>query len=281
MSAVLTSLIAGAATGAVECFVTYPTEYLKTHLQLGGGKYKGLVDCASQTVKKHGFIGLYRGMSVLLAGSIPKQAIRWSAFEQSAVVLRDENGLLSTQRRVLCGAVAGAVEGAFVVTPSETIKTAFITDQRGEQKFKSLIHGTRSIYSSYGFSGLYKGAVPTMMKQATNQAVRFPAQYLALSALAGSSPQKRSSPVYNGLAGVVAGIVSVLVTQPIDLVKTRMQGPMSGKYNSTLHCLATVVSTEGAKVLYSGTIPRMLRVGANVGLTFTIFPLMKKLISSI
>eukprot|EP01059_Diplonema_ambulator_P011794 TRINITY_DN21831_c0_g1_i1.p1 TRINITY_DN21831_c0_g1~~TRINITY_DN21831_c0_g1_i1.p1 ORF type:complete len:281 (+),score=26.65 TRINITY_DN21831_c0_g1_i1:135-977(+) len=277
---VWTSLVAGAATGAVECFVTYPTEYVKTHLQLGGGKYKGMVDCTMQTVRMHGVFGLYKGMSVLLAGSIPKQAVRWGAFEQVSGVMRDEKGALNTQRRVVCGAVAGAVEGAFIVTPSETIKTAFIIDQRGRREYKSLLHGIKTIYSTHGLTGLYKGALPTMAKQATNQAVRFPAQFIALSAIAGSSPEKRSSPLYNGIAGVAAGIISVIVTQPIDLVKTRMQGPQASHYQSTLHCFATVVSTEGARVLYSGTIPRMVRVGANVGLTFTIFPLMKRLINS-
>ena len=246
MNPVLLSVVAGASTGAIECFITYPTEYVKTQLQLSSGQYKGMVDCTKQTVRKHGFLGLYKGMSVLLAGSIPKQATRWGAFESAALNLRESDGSMSTARRIACGIVAGVVEGAVAVTPAESVKTAFIMDQRGKQEFKSLPHGLRLMYRNGGVAAYYRGFLPTCMKQATNQGVRFPAQFIGLQMLAGDDKQKRSSPVYNGVAGVFAGCVSVMVTQPMDLVKTRMQS--GGKYHSTLNCLATVVSTEGAQV---------------------------------
>lgn len=45
---------------------------------LGGTKqYNGIIDCVKKTVKNHGFFGLYRGLSVLLYGSIPKSAVRY------------------------------------------------------------------------------------------------------------------------------------------------------------------------------------------------------------
>ena len=57
---------------------------IKTQLQLDEkvGKYKGIGDCAKQTVKQSGIRGLYRGLSVLVYGSIPKSAVRFGAFEQ-------------------------------------------------------------------------------------------------------------------------------------------------------------------------------------------------------
>jgi len=71
-------------TGAIEISITYPTEYVKTKLQLdessnrGGGQrqYSGLADCVKKTWKSHGFFGFYRGLSVLLYGSIPKSGVR-------------------------------------------------------------------------------------------------------------------------------------------------------------------------------------------------------------
>jgi solute carrier family 25 citrate transporter 1 len=56
---------------------------VKTQLQLdeksghGGSKqYNGIVDCVKKTVQQRGVLGLYRGLSVLLYGSIPKSAVR-------------------------------------------------------------------------------------------------------------------------------------------------------------------------------------------------------------
>ena len=45
-------MIAGGVTGGIEICITYPTEYVKTQLQLDEkvGKYKGIADCAKQTV---------------------------------------------------------------------------------------------------------------------------------------------------------------------------------------------------------------------------------------
>jgi len=46
-------IIAGAITGGIEICVTYPTEYVKTQLQLDEkvGKYNGIVDCAKKVSK--------------------------------------------------------------------------------------------------------------------------------------------------------------------------------------------------------------------------------------
>lgn len=76
----LKGIVAGGITGGIEICITFPTEYVKTQLQLdekGAAKrYDGIADCVKKTVKSHGFFGLYRGLSVLLYGSIPKSAVR-------------------------------------------------------------------------------------------------------------------------------------------------------------------------------------------------------------
>ena len=60
--------------------MTFPTEYVKTQLQLdersANPRYKGPIHCVTTTVKEHGFFGLYRGLSSLLYGSIPKASVR-------------------------------------------------------------------------------------------------------------------------------------------------------------------------------------------------------------
>lgn len=72
--------ILGGFTGGLEICITYPTEFVKTQLQLDEKgdrkKYAGIIDCVKKTVKSRGFFGLYRGLSVLIYGSIPKSAVR-------------------------------------------------------------------------------------------------------------------------------------------------------------------------------------------------------------
>lgn len=84
LRAALRGILGGGITGAIEIMITYPTEYVKTQLHLDGkGKdrmYKGNIDVVTKTIKAGGFLGLYRGLSVLLVGSIPKSAVRYDYY---------------------------------------------------------------------------------------------------------------------------------------------------------------------------------------------------------
>lgn len=74
------AILAGGIAGGLEIMMTFPTEYVKTQLQLdekaAKPKYTGPLNCVSVTVKEHGVLGLYRGLSSLLYGSIPKASVR-------------------------------------------------------------------------------------------------------------------------------------------------------------------------------------------------------------
>jgi len=78
--------LSGGITGGIEICITYPTEYVKTQLQLdekagtAAKQYTGILDCVKKTVQRHGVFGLYRGLSVLVYGSIPKSAVRYKLF---------------------------------------------------------------------------------------------------------------------------------------------------------------------------------------------------------
>lgn len=68
----------------------------------------------------------------------------------------------------------GVCEAVLAVTPMETVKVKFINDQRsGNPQFKGFFHGVRTIVAQEGILGCYKGVTATIMKQGSNQAIRF------------------------------------------------------------------------------------------------------------
>ena len=76
------AVVAGGIAGAMEAVISYPTEYVKTNLQLFEDKAKmGPIQCARETIAKDGVRGLYRGLPSLLWFSVPKVATRFFAFE--------------------------------------------------------------------------------------------------------------------------------------------------------------------------------------------------------
>lgn len=274
----------GALTGLIEAIVCYPTEFVKTQLQLqskSAPEFTGIMDCGMKTVKKHGPVGLYRGALPLIIGSSGKQAARWTGYETVLNKLKDDKGGVSMTARIFAGACGGVTEAIFAVTPIETLKTRVTDDmRRGTGNYSGSFDACVKIIKSEGPMGLYMGLIPTIAKQATNQAVRFPVQYLAKQAMTGGDKKLESSPIYNGAAGAVAGAVSVLATMPQDTIKTRMQGEEAKKlYSGTLDCLKQVVKNEGIMFLYAGTWPRMIRVSLDVAITFAIFPVLGHYIS--
>lgn len=269
-------IIAGGITGGIEICITFPTEYVKTQLQLDekGGKkqYAGIVDCCKKTVKNHGFFGLYRGLSVLLYGSIPKSAVRFGAFEAFKNRMKDDKGNLSPVGRLLCGLGAGVAEAIFAVTPMETVKVKFINDQRSAQpRYKGFVHGVGMIVREQGIGGVYKGLTATIIKQGSNQAIRFFVMETLKDMYRGGDPKKPVPKLVVGAFGAFAGAASVFGNTPVDVVKTRMQGLEAHKYKNTLDCAMQIWKNEGPAAFYKGTVPRLSRVCLDVAITFMIY----------
>jgi hypothetical protein len=75
---------------------------VKTQLQLDA-RLKGPLHAARVTVAERGVFGLYRGLSSLLIGSIPKAAVRFLAYEECRKLLVDDQGKISAGRSFLAG----------------------------------------------------------------------------------------------------------------------------------------------------------------------------------
>lgn len=132
---------------------------------------KGAVNVIKETTGKHGFFGLYRGYSALLMFSVPKNYVRFGTYtyvRENVFPGKDKLSLFSA------GLCAGCAEAIFVVTPQETLKTRLIHDKLSDSpQYRNLFHGIYTIASHHGAGGLYKGVIATVLKQSTNQGVRF------------------------------------------------------------------------------------------------------------
>jgi hypothetical protein len=73
------------------------------------------------------------------------------------------------------------------------------------------------------------------------------------------------------LAGGLAGGVSVAVNQPVDVVKSNMQGLLGSQYSSSLQCARTIVHSSGVKGLYKGLGIRVVRVSFETAITFSLY----------
>lgn len=86
--------------------------------------------------------------------------------------------------------------------------------------------------------------------------------------------------VVDFFAGVFAGFCSCMGNNPIDVVKTKMQGVDASKYNGFADCFSQIYKHHGFMGFYAGIAPRLARVGLDVGLTFTIFGGLKRTVEN-
>ncbi|KAI0088140.1 mitochondrial carrier [Irpex rosettiformis] len=70
------------------------------------------------------------------------------------------------------------------------------------------------------------------------------------------------------VAGTAGGIAQVLVGQPFDIVKVRMQTAPKGTYSGMLHCAGGILKHEGPLAFYKGTLTPLLGIGVCVSIQF-------------
>ncbi|ODV68899.1 mitochondrial carrier [Hyphopichia burtonii NRRL Y-1933] len=76
--------------------------------------------------------------------------------------------------------------------------------------------------------------------------------------------------------GTVGGITQVLVGQPFDTVKVRLQSAPEGTYNGALDVIKKLIANEGPKGFYKGTLTPLVGVGACVSVQFSVNEFMKR-----
>ena len=157
-----------------------------------------------------------------------------------------------------------------------------IDDMNAAQpKYKGLFNCIGTIYRTEGFTAFYKGVGPTIVKQASNQAIRFMVFNQIKDHLTGGDPKVKLEAYQTALAGAAAGAVSVFGNNPIDVVKSRMQGLQAAEYKNGLDCFFKILRKEGPAYFYKGVSPRLARVTGDVAIVFTLYDSIYQFLDSV
>ncbi|XP_021952540.1 calcium-binding mitochondrial carrier protein Aralar1 isoform X2 [Folsomia candida] len=131
--------------------------------------------------------------------------------------------ILESAYRFTLGALAGAV-GATAVYPIDLVKTR-MQNQRsgsyiGELMYRSSADCFRKVIRHEGFGGLYRGLVPQLMGVAPEKAIKLTVNDLVRDKLT----RNNTIPVWGEVvAGASAGASQVVFTNPLEIVKIRLQ----------------------------------------------------------
>ncbi|TMS14091.1 Tricarboxylate transport protein, mitochondrial [Larimichthys crocea] len=209
-------------------------------------------------------------------------SLQFGTFEMLSNPMRDATGRLDNTGSLLCGLGAGIAEAILVVCPMETLKVKMIHDQCSlRPRYRGFFHGVSEIIREQGVRGTYQGLTATVLKQGTNQAIRFYVMNLLRNWYKGDDPRREMHPIVTAMFGATAGAASVFGNTPLDVVKTRMQGLEAHRYKNTVDCAFQILKHEGPQAFYKGTVPRLGRVCLDVAIVFVIYEEVVKLLNNV
>lgn len=189
-----------------------------------------------------------------------------------------------TFEHLVGGTVAGAVSTT-ALYPLDLIKVRFQANAATGQ-LPWIRSAARQIFHTEGLRGLYGGIGPSLVGATIANGGFFFFYELAKDQMRrprdGSSKEVQLSSRHHLAASMSAGAVMVLLTNPIWLIKTRLQlqqrglGTMAAAddYRGLLHGLRCVVREEGWFALYRGIVPALL-LTSNGAVQFMIYEKLK------
>ncbi|OEU23120.1 mitochondrial carrier, partial [Fragilariopsis cylindrus CCMP1102] len=265
-------LLSGFA-GGLAIFSVFPFDLVKTRMmnqRISAGHearlYHSSFDCFQKVLRLEGFQGLYRGLLPPLLAAGPEKFVKFTVNDLLRGVLSNKEDGLSFQglTEIVSGGCAGACQ-LLVTNPLEIVKIRMQMQGLGLHRMSF-----SQIVADLGASGLYKGAAACLMRDIPFGAIYFPAYAACMDYLVNRDGSTGASSGNILMSGTLAAIPASLLTNPMDLVKTRLQvanRPGEEIYTGIGDCIRKVYQNEGPAAFLQGSIPRVCRIAPQFGIS--------------
>lgn len=273
LSPMVKSFLAGSISGTCSTILFQPLDLVKTRLQQAPkhslpfkNSYGGMLGVFEQVVKTEKVVGLWRGMIPSMLRCVPGVGVYFSSMHALKTAVVEEGGSLGPVQALFVGAGARTISGVLMI-PMTVVKTRF---ESGVFRYSGVLNAVRTIYTKEGVKGLTCGLVPTLLRDAP-----FSGLYLLFYTqmklrIPNDMQEGTVASVCHFGCGFTAGILASAVTQPFDVLKTKMQ-LYPHKFNNLIDVVIYVHRKYGYQGYFKGLVPRMMRRTLMAAMAWTVY----------
>jgi hypothetical protein len=254
-------------TSLVENLFYHPWWVLKTREQVEvgptrGGVWRNSFMFAHRILRKEGIRALYRGFWAGSIGSLPSVYLYLITYHKVKHELSTNNTPTALHKSApfLAGVSAELVALYFFVPIDVITQRMQLHNTAG----KSAISIAKDIISKEGIKGMYRGTLLTLLKLGIGSGVwwfTYEETKHTLSKVTG----RPAGTFFGILSGFLAGILSTVITNPLDVVKTRIQVQSEDSrgipYRKAFNGCKEIWQKEGWSGVNRGLVPKLISQG--------------------
>lgn len=246
----------GLASSAAAC-ITHPLDLIKVHLQTQQEKKMSFYETTREVIKKGGASALYTGLTASLLRQLTYATTRLGMYEVGKQNMRRDTPL----NRILLACFAGLC-GGFVGTPADLVNVRMQNDIKlppdKRRNYKNAIDGLIRVFREEGLRRMFSGASAAIARAVLMTAGQLTSYDYSKKMLLGTKVFIDNMTTHL-ISSIFAGICATLLTQPVDVIKTRMMNAKPGEFKGMLHIVA-YTAQAGPTAFFKGMVPSGTRI---------------------
>ncbi|KAH6808118.1 dicarboxylate carrier 2 [Perilla frutescens var. hirtella] len=246
----------------------------------------GPISVGLRIIQQDGAAALFSGVSATVLRQTLYSTTRMGLYDILKKKWTDPNtNNMPLTRKIVAGLIAGGV-GAAVGNPADVAMVRMQADGRlpvaQRRNYKSVVDAISQMSKSEGVTSLWRGSSMTVNR----------AMLVTASQLASYDEFKEKilekNLMKDGLgthvtASFAAGFVAAVVSNPVDVIKTRVmnmkvEAGVAPPYAGAMDCAMKTIRAEGPMALYKGFIPTISRQGPFTIVLFVTLEQVRKLL---
>jgi dicarboxylate transporter 10 len=268
----------GGIASALAASCTHPLDLIKVHLITQQKAELGLVGMGVRVVRNDGFLALYNGLSASLLRQLTYSMTRFGLYE----TYKDSRAAAGVKEmpfyeKAVVSGLSGFL-GGIVGNPADMVNVRMQNDMKvppaQRRNYKHAIDGIIRVCREEGSMKLMSGVTMTATRAMfmTFGQLAFYDTFKEMLLATGIFPD---SPPTHFTASIGAAGVATLMTQPFDVMKTRLMNAKPGTYSGLAACGMDILVT-GPQAFFKGIVPAFIRLGPHTVLTFVFLEQIKK-----